>query len=148
MSILADQLIGFSGKAVLASSPVNDAVLPGQLVTQQVRLQPGTEVSPPPISLSAGQWIAWLYVYRHISGPVPTLSLTGSHGLTLDTPLGSMNWCTLGGMTFVPVDAPSVSFWHRCPAQPATLHIGGMNLLAFDTRQAARDFLNSGLFAV
>lgn len=147
MSIMADSPIGFTGTANAASSPVDDAVLPGQAIGQQLLLNPESEIFPQPVALSRGQWVAWLYAYRHLAGSVPTLSLTGSHGLTLETPLDSPAWRTLGGMTFVPADAPSVSFWHRCAAQPATIHIGGMNLLSFDTRQAARDFLNSGMFA-
>lgn len=144
----ANRPIAFSGNQVTASVPVNDAVLPGSTVGQRLRLEPGMEVFPPSVALEAGQWIAWLYLYRHIEGAVPTLSLTGSAGLTLETPLDAPDWRTLGGMTRVPAGAKNISFWHRCTATPATIHIGGMNLLTFDTRQAARDFLNSGLFAI
>lgn len=148
MSIRADRPIGFSGTVTAVSAPIGDGVLPGQVASQRLILQPGMQIFPPPVGLAAGRWIAWLYLYRHIAGSVPTLSLTGSTGLTLETSLDAAEWRTLGGMTFVAADTPSISFWHRCGAAPATLQIGGMNLLAFDTRQAARDFLNSGFFAI
>ena len=148
ISIRPDHPIKFSGTGAPASSPVADAVLPGLATGQELRLEPDANISPPSVALAAGQWIAWLYVYRHIAGSVPTLRLTGSHGLTLETPLDAPKWCTLGGMTFIAADAPSISFWHRCTGTPATIRLGGMNLLAFDTRQEARDFLNGGLFAI
>lgn len=147
ISIQADSGIAFSGTATTASTPVRQAVLPGRSIAQQLDLQPGMQIFPTPVGLKAGSWIAWLYIYCHVRGTAPTLSLTGSHGLTLETPLAAPEWSTLGGMTFVAEDAPSISFWHRCAGGPATILIGGMNLLSFSSRQAARDFINGGLFA-
>ncbi|UVO50922.1 hypothetical protein M0208_10490 [Sphingomonas sp. SUN019] len=148
ISVRADRAIAFSGTVATVTGLVEDALLPGLATSQRLTLPPGAQVFPQPVALTAGQWIAWLYLYRHVAGAAPTLSLTGSAGLTVETPLDDPEWRTLGGMMFVPSDAPSISFWHRCPAASATIHIGGMNLLAFATRQQARDFLNSGLFAV
>lgn len=148
VSISADHQIHFTGTNSVSSDSVADAALPGTATCQMLRLMPGMQIFPSPVAIAAGRWIAWLYIYRHIDGSIPTLSLTGSNGLTLETPLDAREWRTLGGMTFVADDTPSVSFWHRCVGTPATLHIGGMNLLNFKTRQAARDFLNSGLFAI
>jgi hypothetical protein len=147
MSIAADQPIPFLGTTAASSTAVKDAVLPRSAVGQRLTLAPGAEIFPQPVEIEAERWVAWLYLYRHIAGSVPTVSLTGSSGLTMETPLASRDWCTLGGMTEVPARTPSISFWHRCAGASATLHIGGMNLLAFNTRQEARDFLNSGLFA-
>lgn len=148
ISLLPDRPIEFSGTAAVTSVPVADTILPGLTTGQQLELAPNAQVFPSPIALTNDQWIAWLYVYRHVGGSIPTLSVTGSQGLTLEMPLEAAEWCTLGGMALVSGNAPAISFWHRCKGTPATIHIGGMNLLAFPTRQAARDFLNGGLFAI
>lgn len=147
MTLQGDRAIPFSGSQSIRTASMMDAALPGAAVSQRLNLLPGMQVFPPPVSLAAGRWAAWLYIYRHIGGTVPTLSVTGSAGMSLEVPLDSPEWRTIGGMTRVPPAADSVSFWHRCVGGPAALHIGGVNLLIFDTRQQARDFLNSGLFA-
>lgn len=147
-SLRADSQISFSGSTTVTTKSVADCVLPGVTAGQELRLEPGMQIFPQPVALSAGSWIAWLYLYRHVVGSVPTLTLTGSAGLTLETPLDDANWSTLGGMTFVAADVSNISFWVRCTATPATIHLGGINLMSFKTRQQARDYVNSGLFAI
>lgn len=147
-STRADRPIRFSGSAAVVTRSVSDSVLPEAVIGQELSLEPGMQIFPSAVALSAKCWIAWLFVYRKVLGSVPTLTLTGSAGLTLETPLASAEWCTLGGMAFVEKDVSSASFWIHCGAAPATIHLGGMNLVSFETREQARDFLNSGLFAV
>ncbi len=148
MSVTGDRKMAFVGSQTVETQPVADAALPGLTMGQRLDLAPGVEVFPSPVSLRAGRWAAWIYIYRHVAGPPPTLSLTGSAGMTLDVPLDAREWQAIGGMTVVPPGATSVSFRHRAGAGASAIHFGGINLLTFDTRQEARDFINSGLFAI
>lgn len=122
--------------------------LPGVRASQRVALRRGMEIFPPPAVVPPGSWLAWLFVYRLASGQAPFFQVSGDRGISTRRRLAASEWETLGGMAEIAPGANEISLWMIQEGEASEIVLGGYNLVAFPTRQAALDFLNSGDFAV
>lgn len=135
------------GSVSVATKSVSGALLPGMPSSQSVALRKGMEVFPAPVAVPAGSWLVWLFAYRLAAGSGSFFQVSGDRGISARRPLDSSVWETLGGMAEVVPGAREISLWMIQDGPSAEIVLGGYNLVAFDTRQAALDFLNSGHFA-
>lgn len=136
------------GSVSVATRSESGAILPGVRSSQRVTLRRGMQVFPAPSPVPPGSWLAWLFTYRLVSGNAPFFQVSGDRGISARRLLNAYNWETLGGMAEVAPGAREISLWMIQDDDDAELLLGGYNLVAFETRQAALDFLNSGSFAL
>jgi hypothetical protein len=148
LSSPASQPMTLVGSVSVKTHSVDDAILPGFSTSQSVSLKKGMQVFPSPVPIAPESWVVWLLSYRLIAGIGPYFQVSGDRGISARRQLVKLQWETLGGMAEVAPGAKEISLWLVQEAPSATVLLGGYNLLQFNTRQAALEFLNSGAFAL
>lgn len=141
--------VAFVGsKSAMTEIVPENAALPGQEASQRVRLVPGDGIFPAPgFAVDAGKWLVTLLVYRRVSGEIGSIQLAGQAGLSGAAALSSPTWEMLVNVSENPGNAVSgIGLWHKGGAAPGEILLGGAAVLAFDSRQEAIEFANSGLF--
>ena len=127
------------------TQPIRDAVLPGESLSQEMTLVGGDHVFLNRVTVLAGLFVAWTFCFRRMNGDPPTFQVTGSEAISTTRPLTEQDWTIIGGLAFVNHTIPQLGFWLQADGR-ATIRIGGYQLLALPTRQAATEILNDRLF--
>lgn len=144
--ILAASTAGTSetwlGSETIVSQTV-EADATDRRAAQRIALPAGARVFPPPVAIGKESWIVWSITYRHVSGGVPVLQVTGDRGVSFARPAQSRQWQTLGGMAKVAAGAQEVSLWFSQGARSGVIDFDGYCLAAFARRQDALSFLNA-----
>lgn len=134
-----------TGSRKMATKSVQDAILPGKNISQEISLAEGDQIFLNDITMPAGMFVAWTFCFRLVGGIAPTFQVTGSLAITTIAPLDAVGWTTIGGITFVNAPIKQLGFWLRGRGS-AELRIGGYQLVGFRTRTAANELLNDRLF--
>lgn len=142
------QPLTLTGTNTVRTQSVPDSILPGRRISQRLKLLPGMRVFPSPVAVSPRSWLVWLLIYRVLNGPGPTFQVSGDRGISAKRSLNSNNWQTIGGTAAVMPGAKKISLWLMQDEVASEILIGGYNLVSFESRQAALDFINSGHFAI
>jgi len=124
---------------------VTDAILPGVTLSQQLDMQSGDTFFTSTIALPVPAYVAWTFTYRLVRGAAPDFQVSGRAAISTVAPLDSADWATIGGIAFVERPLDQLGFMLRT-AGPASIRLGGYQLMCFSTRQAATDMLNDRLF--
>lgn len=143
-----DVPIRLTGTDTLVTQPANDAVLPDTRTSQRIQLRQGMQLFPAPVAVPENSWLVWLFAYKRLSGGGTFFQVSGDRGVSSRRAMDSSAWQTLGGMAELAQGARELSLWMLQDEGAADILLGGHNLLSFDTRQRAVDFLNSGNFAI
>ncbi|MFW2851038.1 hypothetical protein ACM61V_03800 [Sphingomonas sp. TX0543] len=133
------------GKRRVLSRSVPDAILPGLAASQQLDLVAGDAGYVATIAVPAPAYLAWTFSYRRISGAPVEFVIAGRAGISTQTTLDADAWTTIGGVAFIDRPLDQIGFLIRS-AGPASIRIGGYQLICFPSRMAATEMLNDGLF--
>lgn len=124
-----------------AADPVTGAA------AQDVDLIPGDRLSLPRFAVKGGRWLAISYAARIVAGGPVEIQLNGARGMSGPVGISGSEWSRLVGIIEVTDDSPSQYLLHTAKVG-ATLRIGGLFVMEFDSRQQAIDYVNSGAFPV
>lgn len=124
-----------------------EAVLPGVDTVQQITLTAGQYLYLPPVALPRGAWIAWTVTCRLMTGTKPTMTVTGSASITLEQPIDHDEWRTYRGLRDNENALASQSIRISAALESGCqVALGGLALMAFNSRQDALDWVNGGSF--
>ncbi len=142
---VCDRPMIVDGKRRMVTRSVDDAILPGVTVSQQLDLAAGDAGYVGMIAVPGPTYVAWTFTYRKIAGGDVEFVVAGRAGISTLIKLNMVDWTTIGGIAFIDQQLDQLGLLLRS-TNAASVRIGGYQLICFPTRAAATEMLNDGLF--